>query len=89
MTSASWTVPSPASKYGGAFTTPSAPSRDDSPLVQVAGPAPASVGSGSLLHPGGPMLWVGVLLAGMVGLAAVSTTVRVGPLKASAELGHE
>jgi hypothetical protein len=89
VTSASWTVPSPASKYGGAFTTAAAPSRDDSPLVQVAGPSPSSLGSDSLLHPGGPMLWVGVLLAGMVGLAAVSTTVRVGPLKASAELGHE
>jgi hypothetical protein len=88
VTSASWTVPSPASKYGGAFTTASAPSRDDSPLVQVAGPSPSSLGSESLLHPGGPMLWVGVLLAGMVGLAAVSTTVRVGPLKASAELGQ-
>jgi hypothetical protein len=84
-----WAVPSPASKYGGAFVTPSAPTRDDSPLVQVAGPSIDSVGSTSLMHPGGPMLWVGVLLAGMVGLAAVSTTVRVGPLKASAELGHE
>ena len=89
MTSASWVVPSPAAKYGGAFTTPSAPTKDNSPLVQVAGPSPESQGMDSLLHPGGPMLWVGVLLAGMVGLAAVSTTVRVGPLKASAELGHE
>ena len=89
MTSASWVVPSPASKYGGAFTTASAPTRDNSPLVSVAGPSAEAVGMNSLLHPGGPMLWVGVLLAGMVGLAAVSTTVRAGPAKVSAELGHE
>jgi hypothetical protein len=88
VTSTSWVVPSPASKYGGAFTTASAPTKDNSPLVSVAGPSPESAGMDSLLHPGGPMLWVGVLLAGMVGLAAVSTTVRVGPLKASAELGN-
>lgn len=85
---ASWTVPSPATKYGGAFMTPSSATRDDTPLAQVAGPALAAKGSASPVHPNNPLFWVGVVLAGAFGLAAVSTTVRVGPVKASASVGH-
>ena len=89
MTSMTWAVPSPAAKYGGAFTTPNrAASTDETPLVQIAGPSQQARGMDSLWHPNGPMLWVGVILAGAVGFAAWSTTVRVGPVKASASLGH-
>jgi hypothetical protein len=88
MPGATWAVPSPAAKYGGAFMTPNAATKDDSPLVQVAGPAPAAKGAHSLWHPNSPLAWVGIILAGAVGLAAFSTTVRVGPVKASASVGH-
>lgn len=87
MAMSSWTVPSPATKYGGAFMTPSAATRDDTPLAQVAGPAQAARGTGSLVHPNNGLFWLGVLLAGALGLAAVSTTVRVGPAKVSASVG--
>jgi hypothetical protein len=33
------------------------------------------------------MFWVFAILAGAVGLAAASTTVRVGPVRASASVG--
>lgn len=88
MATATWAVPSPASKYGAAFMTPAPPAtQDDSPLVQIAGPAPAAKGAHSLWHPNSPLMWVGVILAGAVGLAAFSTTVRVGPVTASASVG--
>lgn len=89
MTASAWAVPSPASKYGGAFATTSpAATRDDTPLAQIAGPSGSRAGTSSLVSPHGPMFWVGIVVAGAVGLAAWSTTVRVGPLKASAALGN-
>jgi len=89
MPTSTWAVPSPAAKYGGAFMTPGAPAtRDDTPLVQIAGPAPEATGMHSVWHPNSPLMWVGVILAGAVGLAAFSTTVRVGPVKASASVGN-
>ena len=87
MPTASWISPSPAAKYGGAFAGAPAATRDDSPLTQVAGPAPSGVGVGKLLHVQNPLFWVGVVIAGAVGLAAASTTVRVGPASVKASLG--
>lgn len=88
MATATWAVPSPAAKYGGAFVASSnQTTKDDSPLVQVAGPTPDSRGMHSVWHPNSPLMWAGLILAGAVGLAAVSTTVRVGPVKASASVG--
>lgn len=86
MASASWLSPSPTAKYGMAFASPAA-TRDDTPLTQVAGPSAASAKAGRGIHPDSPMFWVGVLLAGALGLAAASTTVRVGPLKVSGSVG--
>ncbi|MEV4557791.1 hypothetical protein AB0K51_12415 [Kitasatospora sp. NPDC049285] len=86
MATASWMSPSPTAKYGMGFASPSA-TRDDTPLAQVAGPAPAAKGTTQLLHPNNPMFWVGALLLGAFGLAAVSTSVRVGPVKVSGSLG--
>jgi len=86
--SPTWAVPSPASKYGAAFMTPNAATKDNSPLVQIAGPAPAAHGATSMWHPNSPLTWVGVVLAGAVGLAAFSTTVRVGPVRAGASVGR-
>jgi hypothetical protein len=84
MASAAWAVPSPANKYGAAFLEPGRTTNDDTPLARAAGPAdnaqsPLSVHS--------PMFWVAAILAGAVGLAAASTTVRVGPVKAGVALG--
>lgn len=87
MPAATWAVPSPASKYGGAFTTPNAPTKDDSPLVQIAGPSQAASGMDKILHPNNPLFWAGAIIAGAVGLAAWSTTVRVGPVRGSVSLG--
>lgn len=88
MPDATWAVPSPAAKYGGAFVSPSPATKDDTPLVQVAGPAPAAKGANSVWHLNSPLAWVGLFLAGAVGLAAFSTTVRVGPARVSAAVGH-
>jgi len=85
MPSASWLSPSPTAKYGMAFASPSA-TRDDTPLAQVAGPSAASQ-TAKGLHINSPMFWIGALLAGAVGLAAVSTSVKVGPVKVSGSLG--
>ena len=79
-----WAVPSPETKYGAAFLNPGSTTRDNTPLAQVAGPANKTT---SRLSPGSPMFWVGALLLGAVGLAAASTTVRVGPVRASASVG--
>lgn len=84
MTAAAWAVPSPESKYGAAFLNVGSTTKDDTPLARVAGPADKNTG-GLDVH--GPMFWVGVVLLGAVGLAAVSTTVRVGPVKGSVSLG--
>jgi hypothetical protein len=86
MATTSWLSPSPASKYGGAFVSPPPATKDDSPLVQVAGPPPGR-GQTSFLHPDPAMLWIGAVLAAAVGFAAVSTTVRVGPVKADVKVG--
>lgn len=87
MASATWAVPSPASKYGASFMSPAPATKDDSPLVQISGPAQAVRGQSTLWHPNSPLMWVGVILAGAVGLAAASTTVRVGPVRASGSVG--
>lgn len=85
MSTGAWAVPSAQSKYGGAFLTPGRTTDDDTPLAQVAGPGDNKLPDFSTHS---PMFWVGVLLAGAVGLAAVSTTVRVGPAKASVSVGE-
>ncbi|MFC8717775.1 hypothetical protein [Kitasatospora sp. NPDC057198] len=85
MASASWLSPSPTAKYGMAFASPAA-TRDDTPLAQVAGPSAAAQKEKGL-HVNSPMFWVGALLLGAVGLAAASTTVKVGPVKLSGSLG--
>jgi hypothetical protein len=84
VTAAAWAVPSPASKYGAAFLSPGNVTKDDVPLARVAGPANNDAPNFSMHS---PMFWVGAVLLGAVGLAAASTTVRVGPVKGSVSLG--
>lgn len=40
-----------------------------------------------LWHPNNPLFWAGAFIAVTVGLIATSTTIRVGPFKASASAG--
>lgn len=81
-----YVLPSPAERYGGAFLGGSgAATPTDSQLPAVAGPSESS--SAPPWHLDSPLLWFAVIAAAAVGLAAVSTTVRVGPAKASASLG--
>jgi hypothetical protein len=84
VTAAAWAVPSPASKYGAAFLSPGNITKDETPLARAAGPSDNNT---SALSMHSPMFWVGVVLAGAVGLAAASTTVRVGPVKGSVSVG--
>jgi hypothetical protein len=84
MVAAAWEVPSPSSKYGAAFLNTGSITKDDTPLARVAGPADNKSPAWSLHS---PMFWVGAVLLGAVGLAAASTTVRVGPAKASVSVG--
>jgi hypothetical protein len=84
VTAVAWAVPSPESKYGAAFLNPGHTTKDSTPLAQVAGPADKDAPAFSTHS---PMFWVAVLLAGAVGLAAASTTVRVGPARASVSVG--
>lgn len=85
MTASAWVAPSAASKYGAAFLNHGSITRDDSPLASIAGPADKNLPAYS---PHSPMFWVAAVIAGAVGLAAVSTTVRVGPVRASASVGN-
>jgi hypothetical protein len=85
VTSATWAVPSPESKYGAAFLNPGSITKDDTPMARVAGPADKHIPAFSMHS---PMFWVAVVLAGAVGLAAASTTVRVGPARASVSVGE-
>jgi hypothetical protein len=74
-----------ASKYGGALARPTQATRDDSQLPAVAGPSRAS--QAAAYHPSSGLFWFGAIAAAAVGLAYASTTVRVGPAKASVSLG--
>jgi hypothetical protein len=79
--------PTAAARYGGALANPatSTASTAATPLPQVAGPS--GIDLSPAWHPDSPMFWLGAILAVAVGLAYASTTVRVGPVKASASAG--
>lgn len=76
-----------ASKYGGALARPSVATRDDSQLPAVAGPSATS--AAPAYHPSSGLFWFGAIAAGAVGLAYLSTTVRVGPAAATVSLGKK
>lgn len=50
------------------------------------GPAPVA-GRAPIYHPDNPVFWFGLLTAVAVGLAGVSTHLRVGPFKAGLDAG--
>lgn len=83
---AAWVAPSPAEKYGGSFTRPQVATTDDVAASKAAGPAPSP--AGGTFSPREPLFWFGVVLATSLGLAAYSTTVRVGRTEVSASIGQ-
>lgn len=85
MTTATTWAPSGLSRFGLSQDGPT--TTTPSELHAVATPAEGAAAAGSLLSPDNPLFWFGALAAITLGLAAFSTTVRVGPAKASLNLG--
>ncbi len=56
-------------------------------LNAMATPAVGAAAAGSLLSLHNPLTWFGIIAAVTFGLAAISTSVRVGPVKAGLQLG--
>lgn len=79
--------PDSAAKYGGAFLSHGPATDIDSQLPAVAGPTAQH--AAPVYHPSSGLFWFGAIAAAAVGLAYVSTTVRVGPASASASLGKK
>jgi hypothetical protein len=66
---------STAGKYGGSFNQPSPATHDATAVTQV---APIAVHpAGGAISPSHPLFWLVALTAGVLGLAAYSTTGRV------------
>ncbi len=84
----SWETFDPAHAYG--VKPPSAVNGPLDPLSTLhtsAGPALAETNVSKPWHPDSPLFWVGTLLAVTFGLIAASTSVRVGPVRASVAAG--
>ncbi|OJV57952.1 MAG: hypothetical protein BGO38_06940 [Cellulomonas sp. 73-145] len=56
-------------------------------LNAVATPSEGAAAASAPWSPSNPLFWFGALAALTLGLAAVSTSVRVGPARASVSLG--
>ena len=80
-------APTAAGKYGGSFLGAPVANNQDTQLTAVAGPAPDD--KTAFYSPQHPLFWLGAILAGAVGLAYFSTTVRVGPVEAAASVGKK
>jgi hypothetical protein len=82
-----WAVPNPENKYGGAFIgTGQQQTTQATALKDVAAPA-AKHGPGGLFSPREPLFWFAVIAATSFGLAAYSTTIRVGGSQVSLDVG--
>jgi hypothetical protein len=56
-------------------------------LNAISSPVAGADAETKLWHPSNPLFWLGGIMAVTFGLAAVSTTVRVGPASVSGKLG--
>ena len=74
-----------AAKYG--FQSYGPPTSAPSQLHSMATPIEGEAARASLTSIHNPLTWFGVLAAFTLGLAAVSTTVRVGPARVSGAVG--
>lgn len=71
-------------RFGSTFSNAATPAQTETHAIPMA--SPDSHG-GDLLHPSNPMLAFGVILAVAGGLAAFSTSIRVGKTKAGIKIG--
>jgi hypothetical protein len=85
MTAPTGWAPAGPARYG---LNPAGPtSNATTELRAVASPAEGTANEMKPWHPSNPLFWIAALGAVTFGLMAVSTTVRVGPGKASVSLG--
>jgi hypothetical protein len=80
----SWEPTSVVSKYG---LTDTAPSPATTELTAVATPRAGAATTAQPWHPENPLFWVAGLAAVTFGLAAFSTNVRVGSVRAGVSAG--
>lgn len=66
---------------------PAAPLEGGPALAGSAGPGLLEAGMDRPWHPDSPLFWFGALLAVTVGLIGASTSVRLGPFRASVKAG--
>lgn len=78
---------SPSAVYGLPSVADAGAEPDASPLTSLATAAPDD--TASPWHPDNPLFWVAGVLALTFGFAFASTTIRVGPVRASASAGKE
>jgi len=74
--------PYTASNRTGLFAVPQVPTQATTSTL-AAGQEFAT----GVLNPQNPLFWFGVVLAGTLGLVAISGAIRVGPVKAGASIG--
>lgn len=86
MAASTW-APSGLSRYGLSSDGPATTAPSE--LHAVASPGVGDDAVGSLLNPANPLMWFGVIAALTLGFAAFSTSVRVGPVKGSIDLGKK
>lgn len=80
-----WEPSTPAARYGGSLLGGQPASPLASELSTVRGPSESS--DVFAFHPESPLFWFAAIAAAAVGLMYASTTVRVGPVKASVSAG--
>lgn len=80
-----WEPTTHTMRYGGAMISGAPSHVADDQLARTTGPAPADVAHP--LAPGSPLLVFMVIAGAAVGLMYASTTVRVGPVRASVSAG--
>jgi hypothetical protein len=80
-----WAPTSSGSRYRLADDAPASTATTE--LNSVATPAAGAASAASLLHPSNPLMIFFAIAAVTLGLAAFSTSVRVGPAKAAISLG--
>ncbi len=87
MPEVGYQAPSAASKYR--LDPFAAATSNDSQLPQVAGPGVADNTLIRPWHPDSPLFVFGLLAAATFGLMAVSTSARVGPVRAAVTVGKK
>lgn len=78
---------SPAEKYGASFVSNSPPPQSPTASVLPNAAGPSHADSRHVLSPSDPLFWALAVGGLAVGLMYASTTVRIGPVRASVSAG--